>query len=140
MFYLNVLNLIVGIPQLNFYYTDLLSKSNNTYEHNCLRIVTYTREKDIYDDRWNIYNREINVTNYEIISYCMNEFSPKFDVDEKSNLYRKLTFSELSKENISSEQLYLWSAPIDLIENYQYQIIHYYQQNYFIIIHGQDLV
>jgi hypothetical protein len=49
----------------------------------------------------------------------MNEFSSKFDVEEKTIYFSKLTFYELSKQNISSEQLYLWLAPIDLIENYQ---------------------
>jgi hypothetical protein len=49
----------------------------------------------------------------------MNEFSSKFDVEEKTNHFPKFYFYELSKQNMCSEQLYLWLAPIDLIENYQ---------------------
>jgi hypothetical protein len=52
----------------------------------------------------------------------MNGFSSKFDVEEKRIYFPKLTFSELSKQNIRSEQLYFWSAPIDLIENYQFYL------------------
>jgi hypothetical protein len=52
----------------------------------------------------------------------MNEFSSKFNIEEKIIDFPKLTFEELSKENVSIEQLYLWSAPIDLIENYQFYL------------------
>ena len=120
--YFILLHFIIGTTQFNLYDTDLVSKSNYASQYNCLRIVTYTRERDINDNVWTIYNRETNVTNYEIILYCMNEFSSKFHIDEKSNLFSKLTFYELSKEKITSQQLYLWSAPIDLIENYQFYL------------------
>jgi hypothetical protein len=33
-----------------------------------------------------------------------------------------LIFVQLAKENIISQQLYLWSAPIDLIEHYQFYL------------------
>ena len=54
----------------------------------------------------------------EIISYCMNEWSPKWNIQE-NNLDQKLTFAELFNLNVTSEHLYLWSAPMDLIEEYQ---------------------
>jgi len=33
-----------------------------------------------------------------------------------------LTFAQLLKQNITNQQLYLWSAPIDLIETYQFYL------------------
>jgi hypothetical protein len=39
-----------------------------------------------------------------------------------NNLGEKFTFAQLSKENITGQQLYLWSAPIDLIEKYQFYL------------------
>ena len=41
---------------------------------------------------------------------------------KKNNFFPKFTFDELSKENITSQQLYLWSAPIDIIEHYQFYL------------------
>ena len=57
----------------------------------------------------------------QIISYCMSEWPSKFKIKE-NNLDQKLTFSQLSKQKITSEQLYHWSAPIDLIEQYQFYL------------------
>jgi len=48
----------------------------------------------------------------------MSELSSKFKINE-NNIDQKMTFGELSKQNITSQQLYLWSTPIDLIEQYQ---------------------
>ena len=57
----------------------------------------------------------------EIISYCMNEWSPKWNIQENS-LDQKLTFGQLFNLNVTSEHLYLWSAPMDLIEEYQFYL------------------
>ncbi|UJR14206.1 hypothetical protein I4U23_001199 [Adineta vaga] len=62
----------------------------------------------------------------QIISYCMNEFTSKFDI-KIDNSFSKFTFADLSKENITSEQLYQWHASIDIIERYQ----SYLDQSYF---------
>jgi hypothetical protein len=48
----------------------------------------------------------------------MNESSLKFNI-QKNDLSTSFTFADLSKQNINSQQLCLWSAPIDLIEQYQ---------------------
>jgi hypothetical protein len=42
---------------------------------------------------------------------------------ENDNFISKLTFRDLSERNISSKELYSWSAPIDIIENYQIYLI-----------------
>ncbi|CAF4587903.1 unnamed protein product, partial [Rotaria magnacalcarata] len=57
----------------------------------------------------------------QIISYCMSELPSIFPI-ETNNQFPKFTFAELSKLNITSQQLYRWSAPIDIIEDYQYYL------------------
>jgi hypothetical protein len=116
------IRLIIATPRFNLYYTDLISQGNNAFQHNCLRIVTNIRENNTFHTVWDAYKRETNINNSRIMSYCMNGFSSKFDVEEKTIYFSKLTFEELSKQNILGEQLYLWSAPIDLIENYQFYL------------------
>jgi len=51
----------------------------------------------------------------------MSEWPLKFNV-QNNNPSPKLTFSDLLKLNITSQQLYHWSAPIDLIEHYQFYL------------------
>jgi hypothetical protein len=77
--------------------------NNNELQHNCLRLV---------------YTTVSTSDNQKIISYCLSELPSKFHV-EKPNRFPNFTFAELAKQNITSQQLYLWSAPIDLIERYQ---------------------
>ncbi|CAF3998423.1 unnamed protein product, partial [Adineta steineri] len=48
----------------------------------------------------------------------MSEWFPKL-YSEENGLGRKFTFATLSELNITSYQLYLWSAAIDVIESYQ---------------------
>ena len=51
----------------------------------------------------------------------MSELPSKFNI-ENNDFFSKFTFAELSKQNITSQQLYLWSAPIDIIERYQFYL------------------
>jgi hypothetical protein len=51
----------------------------------------------------------------------MSELPSKFHI-ENDDWLPKFTCVELSKKNISSQQIYLWSAPIDLIERYQFYL------------------
>jgi hypothetical protein len=131
-----VLNLIIVRSQLNLYYTNLLGQNNNLLQYNCLRLVINSRESgrneieqhfhgnDISSNKPENYFiiPEIDKINQEIMFYCMNEYSSKFDIEEKENYFSKLTFEELAKEKISIKQLYLWSASFDLIENYQFYL------------------
>ncbi|CAF1013120.1 unnamed protein product [Rotaria sp. Silwood1] len=48
----------------------------------------------------------------------MNEWPSQWNI-QKSSLNQKFTFAELADQSITSEQLYIWSAPLDIIERYQ---------------------
>ena len=89
----------IAFPQINFYLTD----STNDHEHDCLTI-------DISP-----FN-EINAQ--EILSFCLTEPMGKWN-NQSNTIDHKLTFDQLRKQNVTSQQLYHWSAPIDLIEQYQ---------------------
>ncbi|CAF4581754.1 unnamed protein product, partial [Rotaria sp. Silwood2] len=96
---------IIASVQINLYLTDWVSdkESDVIFHHNCLYVVA-TIEK------------ENNV--HQIISYCMSESPTQWNMEE-NNFDQIFTFAELYKENITSQQLYIWSAPIDIIERYQ---------------------
>ncbi|CAF0773728.1 unnamed protein product [Adineta steineri] len=97
--------------QINFYQTNWINEDHD-FEHDCLNIISYTREES--------YDRQM-------MSYCMTKWPSKFAIQD-NNFDKKLTFFELSQQHITGEQLYLWSAPIDLIEQYQYYLN---RQSYF---------
>ncbi|CAF1142600.1 unnamed protein product [Adineta ricciae] len=88
--------------QINFHLTDFEDENNDT-QHDCLQAAA--RVEDKYDIR-------------QIISYCIDDWPSKFNITD-TGLDPKFNFSQLSKRNVTTEQLYLWSAPIDLIEEYQ---------------------
>ncbi|UJR07191.1 hypothetical protein I4U23_011479 [Adineta vaga] len=108
IFYLNLIHWIFAMPQINLHNSDWTSnpENNNILQHDCLRI-------DILNEKGNISR--------EIMFYCMSELPSKFSI-EIDDIFSKFTFEELSIENITSEQLYLWSTPIDIIENYQFYL------------------
>ena len=99
--------LTVTTPLINLYDTDSVSgiEENNkiTVKHNCLRVLATIDNKKFY---------------YPMISYCMHELPEKVHAinDDSSS---KFSFVNLAKQNITRDQLYLWSAPIDTVENYQ---------------------
>ncbi|CAF1073816.1 unnamed protein product [Adineta ricciae] len=64
-----------------------------------------------------VLNKQGNLSR-EMMSYCISELSSEISMENNDNL-SKFTFEELSNENITSEQLYLWSIPFDIIEYYQ---------------------
>jgi hypothetical protein len=101
---------IIAIPQLNLYYTDLINgrenDNDNALQHNCLHILN-----PVYDPR---HNRET-------ITYCLSMLPSKFQVEIK-NIFPNFTFIDLYQRNINSEHLYNWSAPIDIIESYQFYL------------------
>jgi len=56
----------------------------------------------------------------EIITFCMNKSLAEWHVETPNpNIDTIFTFAVLNEKNITSEQLYNWSAPIDLIERYE---------------------
>lgn len=105
-FYFILLSIIYSTYQNNLYYTDWTREKNNAVQYNCLRIANDNQMRD---------------NQREVVSYCMNEFSPIFNV-EKDVAFLKFTFLQLSQQNISSQQLYHWLASIDLIERYQFYL------------------
>ncbi|UJR29703.1 hypothetical protein I4U23_017251 [Adineta vaga] len=101
---------VCATPQINLYFTDsMISESNgnlNGLQHSCLRIT------------------EIELKTPQsrpITSFCMGESSTQFTI-KTDNLLSNYTFAELKEQNITSEQLYYWSAPIDIIERYQFYL------------------
>lgn len=106
--YLILVHLIVATPQLNLHHTNWVSQSqrDNTFQHNCLRISVHTlREKD-----------DKNIS--DIMLFFLSELPSKFHI-QTTHASANFTFAELSQYNITSEDLYEWSTPIDIIEDYQ---------------------
>ncbi|CAF4211038.1 unnamed protein product, partial [Adineta steineri] len=99
-------SLIAATPQINLYYTDGINEKENAdiLQHDCLRVGVDKISED-----------------HAIVSFCVSEPLSKF-YTEPHNSIPKFTFVELSKNNVTSEQLYLWSAPIDVVEQYQYYL------------------
>ncbi|CAF4796361.1 unnamed protein product, partial [Rotaria sp. Silwood2] len=81
-----------------------INESINVLQHDCFRVPAYINE----DDR----------INRELITYCMSESLTKYHI-EVNDQFQKFNFAELAKRNITSYQLYIWSAPIDITERYQ---------------------
>ncbi|CAF1223530.1 unnamed protein product [Adineta ricciae] len=83
--------------------------SNNEYSdaigirYNCFRLAANAEQAKI--------TRQIS-------SYCLSESPSTFRIEKDPTLPTH-SFSSLAKRNITGEDLYLWSAPIDIIEQYQ---------------------
>ena len=99
------LHLINAHPQFNLYYTDEVYQDENGFYHDCLRVVGMTDSAEKKLDMENFF-------------YCLSESPSQFHINIDKSI-SKLTFDELKQKNISVQQLFHWSAPIDLIENYQ---------------------
>ena len=91
--------------QINLDLTNLPNDNGSdiALQHDCLHVTAWMQKET-----------EL----YQIVSYCMSEWPSKWKI-QKSKLDQSFTFADLAKRNITSEQLYLWSAPIDVIERYQ---------------------
>jgi len=67
----------------------------------------------------------------QLIPYCI-----RFHLDEEltnpTNHHQSFTFEQLYKNNITSFQLYMWSAPIDLVEHYQIYLENISSKNTFL--------
>ncbi|CAF2931593.1 unnamed protein product [Rotaria sp. Silwood2] len=93
---------------LNLHHTDQVGENEekNALEYDCLRVPASVKNAKI---------------TREIISYCITELLSEFHLTG-NDLFPKFTFLELSKQNITSQQLYNWSASIDLVERYQFYL------------------
>ncbi|UJR38545.1 hypothetical protein I4U23_031211 [Adineta vaga] len=113
LFDLIFLHCIIALPQMNLYYTDEVS--SNEYNdkigigYGCFRLAS---------------NMDQSYLNRQISSYCMSESSSKFHIEIDDSL-QKFSFRDLKIQNITNEDLYFWSIPIDIIERYEI----YFQTN-----------
>jgi hypothetical protein len=93
--------------QRNLHFIERIgdNESDVVTQHDCLRV-------DHWENKENIY---------EITLYCMNEWPSKWNIQE-NNVDQRFSFAQLYALNVTSEQLYLWSAPLDIVEHYQYYL------------------
>lgn len=87
-------------PQINLYYTNENIDDGQQLPHDCLRFIESADHQ------------------YEIIYFCLSEFESTWKIENHDSI-SNWTFDELKRQNITHEDLYFWSAPIDLIEDYQ---------------------
>ncbi|CAF1060772.1 unnamed protein product [Adineta steineri] len=108
LLYFIFFHLVIGQLQINLHHTGGVNENENNdlLQHDCLRIDVLNGDKYVYR---------------EILFYCMNEFSSKFNIEE-NGYFPKFTFEQFSKQNITGQQLYLWSTPTDIIEDYQWYL------------------
>ena len=98
--------IINTFPQTNFHLTDV---NDQTFAHDCLQIsVLPISTKD----------------SQEILSFCLTDDTLSKWPIQINPLDQIFTFADLRKQNITSQQLYQWSASIDLIEQYQFYLIY----------------
>jgi len=85
--------------------TDRVSDNQNDvgFQHDCLHVAASIKKE---------------TDPYQIISYCLTEWPSTWNIQE-DKLEQKFTFAQLYQKNITSQQLYLWSTPMDVIERYQ---------------------
>ena len=96
--------LLVNCAQINLYLTDrsIIEATKFLFEYDCLRIIASTNDSEPQ----------------QIIPFCLTEWPIAETIDDNS-IDQHSTFLDMYNQNITGEELYLWSAPIDLIEEYQ---------------------
>ncbi|CAF1027874.1 unnamed protein product [Adineta ricciae] len=95
--------------QINLDLTEWTGEHSSILQHDCLHVQSSFR---------------IENDPYQILSYCLSEWPSKWNISIPNKSNQKLIFVDLYKLNITSEQLFLWSTPIDIIENYAYYLSH----------------
>ncbi|CAF3562154.1 unnamed protein product, partial [Rotaria sp. Silwood2] len=97
-------------PQINLHLTDEVNhnRSDIVFQHDCLYVLASTEKQNIH----------------QVLSYCLTEYSSQWNIEE-NNFDQKLTFYQLYQQNITSQQLYNWSAPMDIVERYQFYLNHF---------------
>jgi hypothetical protein len=102
---------IIASSQINLHLIDWMNNEEDDtgLQHDCL----YTAAAiDKENDR------------HQIISYCLSESPSKWNMKD-NGFNKKISFAELYNKKVTSQQLYLWSTLIDVVESYQYYINHY---------------
>ncbi|CAF3780676.1 unnamed protein product, partial [Rotaria sp. Silwood1] len=100
------------MPQLNLYNTDQQTNVIIQLQHDCLY---YEIDDKIVD-----YGVPMKLI-YQIIPYCIRPFDniTNINIINDTNELQGKTFEQLQQLNVSSDQLLLWSAPLDVAERYQ---------------------
>ncbi|CAF1455961.1 unnamed protein product [Adineta ricciae] len=101
LFYLTYSSSTIVSLRINLALVNL-NRSTDTTQHNCLYVTVPNKGKRDF---------------YEIIPYCMHEWHDE-DYDHK----QIFTFADLYKQHITSNDLYHWSASVDVIEEYQWYL------------------
>ena len=108
LFYFIFTHLTTTSPQLNLHFT-INEVSEDKYNdrirvgYNCFHVTS---------------NMHYANLTRQISSYCMSESSFKFHIQIDSSL-QTFSFADLEKMNITSDDLYFCSTPIDTIEKYK---------------------
>ncbi|CAF3102685.1 unnamed protein product, partial [Rotaria sp. Silwood2] len=107
-----LLMVVCSMPQLNLYNTDRQTDVTKQLEYDCLYYEI--------DDKIVNYGEPMKLI-YQIIPYCRRPFDHEINLNivNDTNELQGITFEKLHKLNISSDQLLIWSAPIDAAERYQ---------------------
>ncbi|CAF0930075.1 unnamed protein product [Adineta ricciae] len=104
-FYLILISKLLAAPQINLDFTINEKEYNdaNGSRYNCFRLAS----------NMNYVNNTRHIS-----TYCLSESSLKFHIDNDRSS-QTFSFADLARLNITSEDLYIWSTPLDIIEQYQ---------------------
>ncbi|CAF2139479.1 unnamed protein product [Rotaria magnacalcarata] len=92
--------------QSRLYWTDIVSENELWQEHDCL----YRHE---------FMSATASERVHEIVPYCFRSSNTRTMFSNTSIGHgNTITFDELRKQNVTSQQLYSWSGPIDIVERY----------------------
>lgn len=83
-----VLHCIIATPQINLYVTDSINEDD--IRHDCIRVTAFINQSHI---------------NRQIISYCITQSLSQYNL-KQTDQFPQFTFDQLSKQNITSQQLY----------------------------------
>ena len=104
--------------KFSLYNTNIDQRTENSdqWMHSCLH---YYVLNDIID--YNLLPEPlVHGVTHQIIHYCFRPSEkPEDELHFLNTRNQNFTFDQLQMNNISSHQLYLWSAPIDLVEQYE---------------------
>ena len=88
---------------------------NTGYDEQDEYCILYYSQSDIAA----YYEEETYVRTHQIIPYCLRRRKKDDLIDVNDTLHSRYTYEQLKDQNITSEELFSWSAPIDLAEEYQ---------------------
>ena len=97
--------------QVNFYHTNVSCDHGNSDHHKQTIAIQYDCLRAAASD-------QVDFDPRQVITYCIT-YCPDFSDDDLLNDQPRFTFDQLAEQSITAQQLYHWSAPIDLVESYQ---------------------